>query len=236
MARVIELQIGDQLHPARLQHAIQDALTDPRKLDRLTIQTTDEEPEAIYAILQGGYGKDYLGVGLKNLLKIETMGSIGDYGFAATSDCECAVQGNVGDYFGHSQISGTLLVMGSAGEGFAAMAQGGLSVVLGDSLDRPGASFRGAAVLVRGSVGAEAGFRMRSGILVIGGDAGPRLGHQLTGGRIYIRGQAESMTPDIEECRLREPDRLILSLLLMKAGLKASAIKEFRVYRSPAEL
>ncbi len=43
--------------------------------------------------------------------------------------------------------------------------------------------------------------------------------------------------PELKDfCRLREPDRLILSLLLMKAGLKASAIKEFRVYRSPAEL
>ncbi|MFN6140678.1 MAG: hypothetical protein ACK480_19495, partial [Planctomycetota bacterium] len=101
MARVIELEISDQVHPARLQHVIQDALADPRRLERLTIQTTEEEPEAIYAILQGGYGKDYLGAGLRNLLKVETMGSIGDYGFAATSDCECAVQGNVGDFFGH---------------------------------------------------------------------------------------------------------------------------------------
>ena len=236
MARVIELPISDEVHPARLQHVIQNALSNPATLERLTIQTTQEEPDALYAILQGGQGKDHLGVGLKNLLKVETMGSIGDYGFAGTSDCECVVQGNVGDYFGHSQISGTLLVMGSAGHGFAAMAQGGLSIVLGDSTDRPGASLRGAAVLVRGSAGAQAGYRMRSGILVIGGDAGPELGAQFQGGRIYIRGQAESLTSDIEECRLREPDRLILSLLLMKAGLKASALKEFRVYRSPNEL
>jgi len=236
MARVIELQISDDAHPARLQHVLQDALVHPDRLERMTIQTTEEEPEAIYAILQGGYGKDHLGVGLKNLLKVETMGSIGDYGFAGTSDCECVVQGNVGDYFVHSQISGTLLVMGSAGNGFAAMSQGGLRVVLGDSLDRPEASLRGAAVLVGGNVGAQAGYRMRSGILVIGGDAGPELGAQFVGGRIYIRGRAESLTADIEECRLREPDRLILSLLLMKAGLKASTLKEFRVYRSPSEL
>jgi formylmethanofuran dehydrogenase subunit C len=202
----------------------------------MTIQTTEEEPDAIYAILQGGYGKDHLGVGLKNLLKVEMMGSIADYGFSGTSDCECVVQGNVGDYFGHSQNSGTLLVMGSAGHGFAAMGQGGLSVVLGDALDRAGVSLRGAAVLVRGNVGAQAGYRMRSGILVIGGDAGPELGTQFMGGRIYIRGQAVSISKDIEECRLREPDRLILSLLLLKAGLKASTLKEFRVYRSPNEL
>ena len=236
MARVIEIQINDDVHPARLQHVIQDALNNPSRLEKLTIQTTEDEPEAIYAILLGGAGRNYLGVGLKHLLKVETMGSIGDYGFAGTSDCECAVQGNVGDYFGHSQVSGTLLVMGSAGHGFAAMAQGGLTVVLGDSLDRPGASLRGASVLVRGDVGAQAGYRMRSGILVIGGDAGPELGAQLLGGRIYIRGKADSLTSDIEECRLREPDRLILSLLLMKAGLKASTLKEFRVYRSPNEL
>jgi glutamate synthase domain-containing protein 3 len=236
MARVIEIQINDDAHPARLQHILQDALANPSRLEQMTIQITEEEPDAIYAILQGGYGKDHLGVGLTNLLKVETMGSIGDYGFSGTSDCECVVQGNVGDYFGHSQISGTLLVMGSAGHGFAAMAEGGLSVVLGDSLDRPGASLRGAAVLVRGDVGAQAGYRMRSGILVIGGNAGPDLGAQFVGGRIYIRGQAQSMSPDIEECRLREPDRLILSLLLMKAGLKASTLKEFRVFRSPNEL
>jgi glutamate synthase domain-containing protein 3 len=236
MARVIELQISDHVHQAHLQHVIQNALENPSELDRLTIQTTQEEPDAIYAILQGGHGKDYLGVGLKNLLKVEIMGSIGDYGFAGTSNCECVVQGNVGDYFGHSQSSGTLVAMGSAGNGFAAMAQGGLSIVLGDSLDRPGASLRGAAALVRGNVGAQAGYRMRSGILVIGGDAGPELGYQFLGGRIYIRGQAQSMTSDIEQCRLREPDRLILSLLLMKAGLKASTLKEFRVYRSPSEL
>ena len=235
MARVIEIQVNDDAHPARLQHVVQDALQDPQRLEQITIQTVDEEPDAIYVILQGGYGKDQLGAGLRNLLKVETMGSIGDYGFSATSNCECVVQGNVGDYFGHSQISGTLLVMGSAGNGFASMAQGGLSVVLGDSLDQSGASLRGAAVLVRGNVGAQAGFRMRSGNLVIGGDAGPELGHQLIGGRIYIRGQADSLAPDIEECRLREPDRLKLSLLLMKAGIKASALKEFRVFRSPNE-
>lgn len=236
MARVIEIEINEDVHPARLQHVIQDAINHPERLERLTIQTTDEEPEAIYAILLGGAGKDHLGVGLKHLLKVETMGSIGDYGFAGTSDCECAVQGNVGDYFGHSQISGTLLVMGSAGHGFSSMAQGGLSVVLGDAGNRPGASLRGASVLVRGDVGAQAGYRMQSGILVIGGDAGPNLGAQFSGGRIYLRGKAQSLTPDIEECRLREPDRLVLSLLLMKAGLKASALKEFRVYRSPNEL
>jgi len=235
MARVIEIQVSDA-HPARLQHLIDDAIENPDRLDAITIQTTDEEPDAIYAIVQGGSGKDHLGAGLKNLLKVETMGSIGDYAFACTSNCECVVQGNVGEYFGHSQVSGTLLVMGSAGRGVSAMAHGGLSVVLGDAAEQVAASLRGAAVLVRGNVGEQAGFRMRSGTLVIGGDAGPGLGHQLTGGRIYIRGEANDITPDLEECRLREPDRLKLSLLLLKAGLKASALKEFRVYRSPNEL
>jgi glutamate synthase domain-containing protein 3 len=74
---------------------------------------------------------------------------------------------------------------------------------------------------------------MQSGTLVIGGNAGENLGHQLRGGSIYIRGEAKSISPDIEEARLREPDRLKLSLLLMKAGIKASALKEFRVYRTP---
>ena len=123
--------------------------------------------------------------------------------------------------------------MGSAAHCLAAMARGGLNVVLGDCADRAGVSLRGADVLVRGDAGAQAGYRMQSGTLVIGGNAGENLGHQLRGGSIYIRGEAKSISPDIEEARLREPDRLKLSLLLMKAGIKASALKEFRVYRTP---
>jgi glutamate synthase domain-containing protein 3 len=178
-------------------------------------------------------GCDFVGCGLKDLLKAETGASVGAYGFANTDNCECVVQGNAGDYFGHSQLSGTLTVMGSVSDSLGAMAIGGLNVVLGDAGNRAGVSLRGADLLVRGDVGSHAGYRMESGTLVIGGNAGPNLGAQMRGGSIYIRGEAQSISSDIEEARLREPDRLKLSLLLMKAGIRASALKEFRVYRKP---
>lgn len=235
MARVIEIDLTDT-HPARIQHVLDEAFASPARLKKITIQETEEEKDGIYVILMGGYGKDYLGAGIRNLLKVETVGSIGDYGFANTENSECIVQGNAGDYFGHSQHSGTLTIMGSAGRAVASMGQGGFLVVLGDAADEAGCSLRGADVLVRGDVGKRAGYRMRGGNLVIGGNAGTDLGHQLIGGTIYLRGDAESISAEIEECRLREPDRLKLGLLLMKAGIKASAIKEFRVYRSVNDL
>ena len=196
-------------------------------------QASGGDDDAIYVVLLTTQGCDFVGCGLKDLLKAETGASVGAYGFANTDNCECVVQGNAGDYFGHSQLSGTLTVMGSVSDSLGAMATGGLNVVLGDAGNRAGVSLRGADLLVRGDVGSHAGYRMESGTLVIGGNAGPNLGAQMRGGSIYIRGEAQSISSDIEEARLREPDRLKLSLLLMKAGIRASALKEFRVYRKP---
>ena len=196
-------------------------------------QASGGDDDAIYVVLLTTQGCDFVGCGLKDLLKAETGASVGAYGFANTDNCECVVQGNAGDYFGHSQVSGTLTVMGSVSDSLGAMAIGGLNVVLGDAGNRAGVSLRGADLLVRGDVGSHAGYRMESGTLVIGGNAGPNLGAQMRGGSIYIRGEAQSISSDIEEARLREPDRLKLSLLLMKAGIRASALKEFRVYRKP---
>jgi hypothetical protein len=196
-------------------------------------QASGGDDDAIYVVLLTTQGCDFVGCGLKDLLKAETGASVGAYGFANTDNCECVVQGNAGDYFGHSQVSGTLTVMGSVSDSLGAMATGGLNVVLGDAGNRAGVSLRGADLLVRGDVGSHAGYRMESGTLVIGGNAGPNLGAQMRGGSIYIRGEAQSISSDIEEARLREPDRLKLSLLLMKAGIRASALKEFRVYRKP---
>lgn len=226
MSRIVELNV-DPTCSGQIVHEV------ARALENVPNVTSEGEDNTIYVILMGTQGADFVGVGLRDLDKVETLGSVGAYGFANTDNCECVVQGNAGDYFGHSQVSGTLTVMGSASHCLAAMARGGLNVVLGDCADRAGVSLRGADVLVRGDAGAQAGYRMQSGTLVIGGNAGENLGHQLRGGSIYIRGEAKSISPDIEEARLREPDRLKLSLLLMKAGIKASALKEFRVYRTP---
>ncbi len=260
MSRIIELRV-DQLEPGQVVHAVARAIarrdwvrggadgqlgadgqvSASRKVfagqldgqPAVYHQANSGDDDGIYVVLLGTQGSDFVGCGLKDLLKVETNASVGAYGFANTDNCECVVQGNAGDYFGHSQVSGTLTVMGSVSHSMGAMAIGGLNVVLGDAGDKAGVSLRGADLLVRGDLGSHAGYRMESGTLVIGGNAGPNLGAQMRGGSIYIRGEAQSISSDIEEARLREPDRLKLSLLLMKAGIRASALKEFRVYRKP---
>jgi len=45
---------------------------------------------------------------------------------------------------------------------------------------------------------------------------------------------AESVSDDIEEQRLREPDRLKIGMLMLKSNIKSSG-KEFRVYRAVRE-
>jgi len=253
MSRIIELRV-DQLEPGQVVHAVARAIAQGEWVrggadgqvtggqsggqsaatgQGANNQSSSGGDDGIYVVLLETQGCDFVGCGLKDLLKIETSASVGAYGFSSADNCECVVQGNAGDYFGHSQVSGTLTVMGSVSHSLGAMAIGGLSVVLGDAGDRVGVSLRGADLLVRGDVGSHAGYRMESGTLVIGGNAGPNLGAQMRGGSIYIRGEAQSISSDIEEARLRDPDRLKLSFLLMKAGIRASALKEFRVYRKP---
>jgi len=172
MSRIVELNV-DPTCSGQIVHEV------ARALENIPNVTSEGEDNTIYVILMGTQGADFVGVGLRDLDKVETLGSVGAYGFANTDNCECVVQGNAGDYFGHSQVSGTLTVMGSASHCLAAMARGGLNVVLGDCADRAGVSLRGADVLVRGDAGAQAGYRMQSGTLVIGGNAGENLGHQL---------------------------------------------------------
>jgi glutamate synthase domain-containing protein 3 len=112
---------------------------------------------------------------------------------------------------------------------------GGLIAVYGSAGMRVGVSLQGADVLIRGNAGADVGFGMRSGTIIIGGSAGPNLGRGMRGGTIYVRGEATDVCSDIEEVRMREPDRLKLGLLLMKSGIKSSSGKEFRVYRPRAD-
>jgi glutamate synthase domain-containing protein 3 len=111
------------------------------------------------------------------------------------------------------------------------MGTGGLITVYGSAKDRVGVSLRGADVLIRGNAGADVAQGMTSGTIIIGGTAGEKMGQGMTGGTIFLRGDAADISPDIEEFRLREPDRLKLGLLLLKAGIKSTAGKEFRVFR-----
>jgi methylamine---glutamate N-methyltransferase subunit B len=178
----------------------------------------------------GCAGQNHVGAGLRRVHEIALTGPVGDYGFCSFGDGECRIEGTVGNYFGHSIHSGIIIVNGHAGHSLGALGIGGTIAVYGNAGDRVATCLRGGEVLVRGSVGKHAGIGMQNGCLIIGGNAGPNLGHQMRHGTIYLRGDAESVSSDVEEHRLREPDRLKIGLLMLKAGIKASG-KDFKVYR-----
>lgn len=180
-------------------------------------------------------GLDYVAAGVRGVNKLSIQGAIGDYGLAALCDCECTVNGSAKNYVGHSIGSGAIIVNGHAGDHVGALGVGGLIAVYGNAGDHVAYANHGTEVIIRGSVGSNAAANMQSGTLLIGGSAGPNLGSGMRGGVIYVRGDVDKISDDIEEHRLREPDKLKIGLLLIKAGIKATAGKDFRVYR-PVEI
>ena len=181
--------------------------------------------------IQGAHGQDFIGAGFRNVTEVQVHGAIGDFGFCSFGDGECQVDGNVGSFFGHSIASGIIIVRGHVKKAVGALGTGGLIAIFGNASDRAAVGMQGADVVVRGSVANYAGLGMQSGTLIVGGSAGLHLGHGMRGGTIYIRGDAESISPDIEEQRIREPDRLKIGMLMLKSSIK-SAGKEFRVFHS----
>lgn len=178
-------------------------------------------------------GADFLGCGLRAKGTVQFHGDLGDFACMSFRTADATVEGSVGNFFGHSIHSGSITVRGHAKNGVGTLGTGGLISIYGNASDRVAAGLQGADIVVRGSVGSLAGLGMREGSLVIGGNAGADLGRGMRAGTIYLRGDAESISPDIEEVRMREPDRLKIGLLMLKAGIK-SAGKEFRVFR-PAQ-
>ncbi|MFO0012881.1 MAG: hypothetical protein ACK553_09075 [Planctomycetota bacterium] len=228
MNQTLEIPLANR-DVARLELAIRDAL---RSLARPPL-AEDPEPPAIH--FTGASGQDFLGSGLSDLPSVSFSGSAGKFAFCGMDNCECTLEGDAGHFLGHSLSSGLLICQGSVSDGAGAMARGGLVAIYGNAGDRTAVSLRGADVLVRGSTGALAGLDMRQGTLIIGGSAGEGLGSGMRGGVIFLRGDAPKISSDIEEHRLREPDRLKLGLLLLKAGIKTTVGKEFRVFRPRAE-
>lgn len=161
---------------------------------------------------------------------VKVMGSVGDFCFLSFGESDGTVEGDAGDFFAHSIHSGVLLLHGNAGDGVASLGHGGLVSIYGNAGDRVALGMQGADVVVRGNVGTQCGLGMQNGSIVIGGNAGEELGQGMRGGTIYLRGEAKSISSDIEEVRLREPDKLKIGLLLLKAGIKAIG-KEFKVFR-----
>ena len=184
--------------------------------------------------IAGANGQDFIGAGLRDIDEVAVQGAIGDFGFCSFGDGQGQVEGNVGNFFGHSIASGILVVRGHAKHSVGAMGTNGLIAIFGNAGDRVAVGMQGADVVIRGSVASYAGLGMRNGTLIVNGAAGQHLGHGIRGGTIYIRGEAESISSDIEENRLREPDRLKIGMLMLKSNLKVAG-KEFRVFRPVRE-
>ena len=224
MNPIVELRLS-KTSPVRLQYAIEASSA------KTSVHPDVRNEESPHVQVREAQGQHFLGVGLNNLHRVEIDGSVGDYAFCGAHQCEITLEGSAGDYLAHSFRSGVLIVTGNAGHSVGAMGTGGLITVYGSAKDRVGVSLRGADVLIRGNAGADVAQGMTSGTIIIGGTAGENMGQGMTGGTIFLRGDATEISSDIEEFRLREPDRLKLGLLLLKAGIKSTAGKEFRVFR-----
>jgi glutamate synthase domain-containing protein 3 len=216
----------DLVSPTEMLTAIRLQL---EKIAQVDSEDSTVPPLAIKIVVTKNH--DFIGAGIRGVSEIAVHGSIGDFGLCSFGDGQCSVEGNVGDFFGHSIASGILIVNGNAGNAAGALGAGGLIAIYGNSGDRTAVGMQGSDVVVRGSVADYAGAGMQSGTLVIVGSAGLHLGHGMCGGTIYLRGDAGSISPDIEEQRLREPDRLKIGLMMLKSNI-AAAGKEFRVFRS----
>jgi hypothetical protein len=92
MSRIVELNV-DPTCSGYIAHQVAQAL------ENTPDAAGEGDDGGIYVILMGAQSADFVGVGLKDLHKVETQGSVGSYGFANTDNCECVVQGNAGDYF-----------------------------------------------------------------------------------------------------------------------------------------
>lgn len=179
----------------------------------------------------GCKGQNFIANGLRLHGRISFIGNSGDYSLMSFGNAEANIDGNVGNFFAHSIQSGAIFVQGDAGSSLGALGAGGLISVTGSTLDRVAVAMQGADIVVRGNVRDLAGLGMQSGTLIVCGNAGKEMGKGLRGGVIYLRGDVESISPEIEEVRLREPDKLKIGMIMLKSRLKVTG-KEFRVYRS----
>ena len=216
----------DSVSPTEMLTAIRMHLSELVRVD-----SDDVSIPPLSIKIVGVKGQDFIGAGIRGVSELAVLGSIGDFGLCSFGDGQCHVEGNAGDFLGHSMASGLLVLNGNAGNAAGALGAGGLIAIYGNTGDRTATGLQGADVVVRGAVANYAGIGMQSGTLVVTGSAGQHLGHGMSGGTIYLRGEAASISPDIEEQRLREPDRLKIGLMMLKSNITGAG-KEFRVFRS----
>ena len=157
-------------------------------------------------------------------------GSLGDSALCDFHAAAATVHGDVGYAAAVSIRAGVLKIRGAAGAMLAAGGVGGTVLVGGRVGDCCGANLRGGDVCVVGGAGAEAGLGMQDGALVILDGAGRDLGRRMRGGTIFLAGDCEAVSQDVASVRMREPDRLRLSLILLNCNVTAKP-KDFRVYR-----
>ncbi len=163
--------------------------------------------------------------------RLLVQGNLGDYAFSNLQQLDVTILGNVGYAAGQSMHSGVLQVNGDVGDFFATNASGGIAVVNGNVANDLAAGIRDGAVLISGNVGHRAGRAMRGGVIVIAGDCGEQLGYRAAIGTIYVSGKVSSLFSAMVERRMREPDRLRLSLVLAQCKTAAS-VKDFRVFKA----
>jgi hypothetical protein len=181
--------------------------------------------------LRGCQRPDFLATPLHTSSTIELHGELGDYCVGGLRGAEVRIHGPAGHGLACGMESGTLTLNGAAGDCLLAFGHGGTVCVRGSAGRRAACGMDGAELVVTGDVGAEAGYRMRSGLLLVLGDAGPMLGAGMGGGTLLVAGSIASSASAIEEDRLRDADRLRMSLLLLKVGLEVKPSK-LRVFRS----
>lgn len=158
------------------------------------------------------------------------QGNVGDYAFAYTDGTQVTLEGNAGFSVGLGIRSGIVQVKGNVGDMAGAYGMGGSLIVAGSAADECAAELQGADICIVGNAGNRAGYRMRSGSLVIQGECGEELGSELSGGVIYVLGNVKSVSKYVRESRMKEPDRLRLSLILARSNVTSNA-RSFRVYK-----
>ncbi len=197
--------------------------------------TTDEINQALENAtalidLQNCCHQDWIGTGVVSDVPWSFRGPLGDYCFCGQSNIECKVEGDVGHGCAELLQSGMLEIRGNAGHALMGFAKGGLGVLHGDAKHRVGVGMAGGELIVTGKVGAQAGFEMQSGSIIVFGSTGAMLGQGARSGTIYVAGDVESVSENVEEDRIREADKLRLSLLLLKAGIESKP-KHWKVFR-----
>lgn len=200
------------------------------KLSLIVPPVADSTNEGFEICVCGCGKQDYIASGLRAPGTLQLDGSVGDFCLMSYGLGDAVIDGHAGDFLGHSLNSGSIVVKQNVGNCLGALGSGGLIAVQGNAGDRAGIGLRGADILIRGNAGSMLGMGMVDGNIVVGGSVGPEMGKGMIGGSIFVRGEPTSQSPHIEEFRMREPDKLKIGLLMLKAGIKSTG-KEFRLFR-----